>query len=123
MVETVKVGKVYVEIGKNGLPLPSRLRKKDAGLKMKDKKGVLKVLKKNASGNLYWAPGPSAKRASPKRRSPPKRRASPKRRSPPKRRGKLTSTEKVRYRRQILSNLNDDENIRDIFMDVISKLN
>ena len=59
MVETVKVGKVYVPVGKNGLPLPSKLRKKDQGLRMSDKKGNLKVLKKNASGNLYWAPAPN----------------------------------------------------------------
>lgn len=65
MVKVVKVGKKFVEVGKNGLPLPSKLLKKDVGLQMKDNKGVTKILKKNASGNLYWT---TPKKASPKKR-------------------------------------------------------
>jgi hypothetical protein len=135
MVKAVKVGKKLVEVGKTGLPLPSKLLKKDLGLKMTDNDGDLKVLKKNKAGNLYWATHKKSspkKRKSPKKSSPkkrkspkkssPKRRKSPARRASPNRR-QLTQAQRLKFRRQISSNIDDDDTIRDIFMDVVNALN
>jgi len=103
----VRKSPIRKKLGANGLPLPSTYLKKHAGLRLRDKKGVLRVLKKKTTGALYWAPAskaspkrmsggakrksPKRKSKSPKRKSPKRKSKSPKRKSPKRRSGKRKS--------------------------------